>query len=208
MVISSSNPPMWSGQPDLVTMRDVLTNVSPCPVTITLSCGWRDDAHAHGGAVSSEIRRPAFPGVGKSLRAVATPLVAGIAFGPMVRRYGRRGEVLLIWLLLGHVAFMTILYLTNDRYLLLLVPPAIALLLSGAVGSTQACRRDARGSRVLLPHLRSTTTCDHPTRRSFAAGCASAASNVVRKAAVALLRMLRINSAAARQARVCGPRGL
>jgi hypothetical protein len=43
--------------------------------------------------------------------------VAGIAFGPMVRRYGRRGEVLLIWLLLGHVAYMTILYLTNDRYL-------------------------------------------------------------------------------------------
>jgi hypothetical protein len=36
---------------------------------------------------------------------------------------------------------------------------------------------------------------DHPSREAFAAGCASSASNVVRKTAVAVLRMLRINSA-------------
>jgi hypothetical protein len=50
----------------------------------------------------------------------------------LFRRCYQPGEAFLAWLLVGHFLLMAILALFYDRYALVLIPPALALILAGA----------------------------------------------------------------------------
>jgi hypothetical protein len=86
------------------------------------------------GSAESLVAGPPTPPVGPAVARLATLLAFASSAGAIAVAWQRprAGEAFLVWSLAGHLGLAALLWLFHDRYLLVLLPLAIPLVLRGA----------------------------------------------------------------------------